>query len=74
MTKALKLTTYSQDAFYSSQNKFCSLERSSFNPRYRLDLLTGLNDGKKSIKNSDRLTDNQGFKRKTNPLEKNVKV
>ena len=35
--------------------------------------MIGPNDGKKSIENSSRLNDSQGFKRKTNPLVKNGK-
>ena len=71
MTKALRLKQPTIKIHFTVAMTFCLLEKGSFNPRYRLDLLIGPNDGKKSSNNSDRLTDNQRFKRETNPLDKN---
>ena len=63
-----KEPAYHQDAFYNSNNQFYSSKRIDLNPRY------GKDDGKKFSENSDRLTDCQGFTRKTNPLDKNSKI
>ena len=65
--------TYHQDAFYSSSDKFCPSKRGSFNPRYRNIFFDRTSDGRKFSKNLDASTDNQGFVRKTNPLDKTVR-
>ena len=64
--------TYHQDTFYSSNNKFCPSRRGSFNARYRNNrFFDRTKHVRKVRKHSDRSSDSQGFRRKTNPLDKN---
>ena len=50
-------------------------KRGSFNSRYRNNrFFDRTNDGRKFSKNLDRSTDNQGYVRKTNLLDKNGEI